>query len=107
MTVFLEPQDLRTVDPRPHEQSFDEWAAQYMAQRLEERFGPDSEIAQILGLATPDTSREVHNHTNRHRLVLTTFICTVCGRVRKGATQGVCQYCRSVDTRGQEHRQGV
>lgn len=100
-TRLYAPQDLRTDDPRPHAPSFDVWAAEYLTGKLEQRFGPGSEIAQMLGLASAPVVSSYDPFSHAHM-----FTCTVCGKQRRG-TAGVCQYCRSVETRGRVHRQGV
>ena len=97
----LAPTDLRWQVGRPV-QSFDAWASEYLTQRLEARFGAASDVAQMLGLAVAPLESSYDPFSHAH-----TFTCTVCGRTRRGDTAGVCQYCRSVETRGRQHRQGV
>ena len=97
----LAPTDLRT-QIAPKQASFDEWAREYLTARLEARFGPGSDVAQMLGLAVAPLESSYDPFSHAH-----TFTCTVCGRTRRGDTAGVCQYCRSVETRGRQHRQGA
>lgn len=97
-TRLYAPQDLRTVDPRPLAQSFDEWAKGFLTGRLEQRFGPDSEIAKMLDLAEPPVVSRYDSTTHDHRIV---YRCTRCGkertRSRKSRTvfTGVCPWCTS------------
>ena len=94
------PSDLRTVDPRkkPGEPSFDEWAARVAAVRVELRFGPGSEVAQMLGLAASPVETRYNASTHTHGVV---FVCVRCGkertRSRKSRTpmDGVCGWCRT------------
>jgi len=89
------PQDLRTVDPRPVKAWDDEKAQRVVAVRVELRFGPDSEIARMLGLvAEPVKPRP-------------TYRCTMCGKIRRGTPAAMCAYCASTATRGRVNRQAV
>ena len=105
-TRLYAPQDLRTEDPRPQQQSFDEWAPRAAALSVADHFGGDRDalvdVLQMLGLMAAPVASSYDPFTHSHM-----FTCTVCGKRRQGRSEGVCQYCRSVDTRGQEHRQGV
>lgn len=89
------------MDPRqkPGEPSFDEWAARVVAVRVELRFGPDSEIAQALGLVESPVLTRYNPTSHQHDLV---FVCIVCGKERtrsmksRALADGVCGPCRAI-----------
>lgn len=93
----LAPTDLRT-QIAPKQASFDEWAPEYLTKRLEARFGPDSDVAQMLGLAESPVTYRYDMASHDHRIV---YRCTRCGkertRSRKSRTKftGVCPWCTS------------
>jgi len=89
------PQDLRTVDPRPVRAWDDEKAQRVVAVRVELRFGPDSEIARMLGLVAEPVKPQP------------TYRCSVCGQTRRGLPKTMCAYCASIATRGRVNRQAV
>jgi hypothetical protein len=98
------PQDLRTVDPRrpAYAQTFDEWSAKVVAVRVELRFGPDSDIAQMLGLVSP--TQETDHRMERMGAHLVgrgkwAYTCERCGQerfvdVKRWRGGKVCRTCR-------------
>lgn len=96
------PEDLRIVDPRPRPWN-DEKAARVVAARLVIRFGPGSDIAQMLGLASSAAEESTRERMTRLGAVRVgdhwEYRCVSCGavkQIRKQVWSGdkVCRACK-------------
>jgi rubrerythrin len=93
------PQDLRTVDPRQTRSWDDDKARRVTAVRLEIRFGPDSEIARMLGLVEESPRRRPKTRYRDARKVMREFVCPSCGKTRQQPEPGVCRHCKASATK--------
>lgn len=96
------PQDLRTADPRPVKAWDQGKAERVTAVKIEIRFGPDSEVAQMLGLVSP--TQETDHRMERMGAHLAgrgkwAYTCERCGQerfvdVKRWRGGKVCRTCR-------------